>query len=583
MDFLRNRPRESFRRYSWAANDRNEQCWPCQWGTVDGISGAAPGKGLEILPNYVANQSGVLTDAYNQTSEFNNSDVTGEFSIGGKYALSSDVVLEASYNPDFSQIEGDAAQVDVNTTIALFFPERRPFFQEGADVFRTLFNSFYTRTVNDPQYAVKLVSRKPGFTIGFMSAQDENTPYMIPLEESSVLINTGKSWVNVLRGTRPVGESSQLGFIVTDRRFDGGGYGTILGVDGDVRITQSTSVDGQFLASFTGEPDESGASSGLTGMTVADGERTAVFDGESFQGNAFITRLKRFARHWSFMLNYDQVDPSYRTETGYDPWVNYRSASLWTMYTFYPENGIFQRLQPQIYVDSRWRFDGVRRWDHQNLSLNSQLRWAQTRFTVSVRRGSEAWTSRLSGSMIEYNDLLTARFDATSRFSKQLGYALSVTGGRTVARFAETVGDETSVEFSLDLKPVDRLVVEPDINYVRSTHVDTEMELFRQFIARTRFRLQVNRELSVRLVVQYNDSKAAFFTGAGAQGPEYFRWSNKAWDIDPLITYRLSPFSVLYAGSTHDYSYFDGDESISPDWKLGSRQFFVKLQYLFQV
>ena len=150
-------------------------------------------------------------------SGFDDGDVNGEMSLAGKYAISSDVTMEAAYNPDFSQIEGDAAQVDVNTTISLFYPERRPFFQEGADVFRTLFNSFYTRTVNDPEYAVKLVSRKPGFTLGVMSAQDETTPYLVPLEESSSLINAGRSWVNVVRGTTPVDDGSQVGFLVADR------------------------------------------------------------------------------------------------------------------------------------------------------------------------------------------------------------------------------------------------------------------------------------------------------------------------------------------------------------------------------
>jgi len=58
MDFWRNRPRESFKQYSWAAYDRNEQCWPCQWGTVSGIEDVVPGKGFELMPTFVAHQSG---------------------------------------------------------------------------------------------------------------------------------------------------------------------------------------------------------------------------------------------------------------------------------------------------------------------------------------------------------------------------------------------------------------------------------------------------------------------------------------------------------------------------------------------
>jgi len=572
IDFWRIRPRESYHQYSWAAYDRNERCFPCQWGTVEGIADVQPGKGLEILPSMVGNQSGALADGGDPNSGFDNEDADAEFSVGTKYSIASDMTLEATYNPDFSQIEADAAQVDVNTTIALFYPERRPFFQEGADVFRTLFNSFYTRTVNDPQYAVKMVSRKPGFTFGLMSAADENTAYIVPLEESSSMLLPGKSYVNVLRGSRSIAEGSQLGFIVTDRRFEAGGYGTIVGIDGDIRLTPSIGIDGQFLTSFTGEPVEAGASASLAGVPIGGTDHTALFDGESFQGNAFIARLKRFARHWSFLLDYNQVDPSYRTQTGYDPWINYRNGSIWSQYRLYPEGGPFQRLQTEIYLDGRWLFDGTRRWEHQTVSVYGQLRWAQTGISLAGRRGSETWTSYWTGERIEYDDLLYFDLDVNCRPSDKIGVFASVELGRTVARFADAVGNERSVDFTLDLKPIDRFTIEPNFNWVKSTEIETGDHLFRQYIARTRFQLQVNRQASVRLVVQYNDSKSPmpWLTG-------------KAWDIDPLITYRLSPFTVLYLGSTHDYSYFDADEPGPSRWKLSSRQFFMKLQYLFQM
>ncbi|HKK20667.1 MAG TPA: carbohydrate binding family 9 domain-containing protein, partial [candidate division Zixibacteria bacterium] len=335
MDFWRNRPRQSSHQYSWAAYNRNEQCWPCQWGEVNGIGDVNPGKGMEILPTYVAHQAGYLNDDGDPTSGFHEGDVSGELSLGAKYSISSNATLEGAYNPDFSQIESDAAQVDVNSTIALFYPERRPFFQEGSDIFRTLFNSFYTRTVNDPQYATKFITRTSDYSIGFMSAEDKNTPYLLPLEERSVLFNSGKSYVNVLRGSRAIGSESRVGFILTDRRLDGGGYGTIASVDGRFRLTQQYSVLGQFISSFTGEPDKAGPSAGLEGVRIDRGKRTAIFDGESFHGNALITQLRRQAREWSFTIDYDQVEPSYRTLTGYDPWVDYRNTFVGTQYNFY--------------------------------------------------------------------------------------------------------------------------------------------------------------------------------------------------------------------------------------------------------
>jgi hypothetical protein len=583
MDFWRNRPRDSNHQYSWAANDRNEQCFPCKWGTVTGIEGARPGRGLEVLPTYVAFQSSQLNNPGDPDSPFEDGDILGELSLGGKYAVSSDATLEASYNPDFSQIEGDAAQVDVNTTIALFYPERRPFFQEGSDVFLTLFNSFYTRTVNDPEYAVKLVSRKPGYTLGFMSAQDENTPYMVPLEESTELFVTGRSWVNVLRASRSFGTGSQFGFIATDRRLEGGGYGTILALDGDIRLAPSYGIDGQFLASFTGEPAEAGSSAYLGNTTIDEGRRTAKFDGESFAGNAFITRLKHFARDWSSQLTYSQCDPDYRTETGYDPWVNYRDASWFNSYTFYFDNGLLQRLQPNVYAEARWRYDGVRRWEHLRASLTAQLRWAQTSVTILGTRGTEDWTSQVTGTLIPYDKLYSGGLSANSQLNDKIGCYAEFEYGRSVALFAEAIGRESRVEAGLDLKPIDRLLVSPDFDFVRSVHTESNKELFRQFIARTRINLQVNRELSLRLIVQYNKANASFYLGEGVDGPEYFEYQREVWDVDPLLTYRLSSFSVLHAGSTHHFNNYPVDGNVLDRWELSSRQFFVKLQYLFQV
>jgi hypothetical protein len=115
----------------------------------------------------------------------------------------------------------------------------------------------------------------------------------------------------------------------------------------------------------------------------------------------------------------------------------------------------------------------------------------------------------------------------------------------------------------LTIKPADRIVIEPNVRYARSTDAATGDELYSGYIARTRVRFQFNRELSLRLVVQYNDF-------------------GETWDVDPLITYQISPFSVLYLGSTYNYANVQLAEDAPYQWKMTSRQFFIKLQYLFQ-
>jgi hypothetical protein len=557
MNFVREHPRDSYRQFTWAAYDRDEKCWPCKWGTIDGIHNVHPGKGFEVLPTFVGYQTGSLADPNTVDSPFENEDPDGELSIGGKYSVSSDITLEGTYNPDFSQIESDAAQIEVNSTVSLFYPERRPFFQEGSDIFRTIFNAFYTRTVNDPQFAVKMTGRMNKTSIGFLSALDDNTPYLIPLEEQSIMRNTGDSYVNVLRASRTLGEDRHVGFILNDRRFDGDGSGTVFGIDGDIRLSQNYSFAGQYLTTHTKESVDSLLSEGLEDVYFDNGKHTAAFDGESYSGDAFIIQFRRRARHLSWTLDYNQVSPTYRTEVGYDPWNDYRNLSLYSNYTIYPEKGIFDRITPQFYADGRWNFDNERKWYHASVAVTGRLKLAQTGFGTQYSRSSETWWG------VDFKDLWNANIFVESQLNDQIGYFVSFDRGQGAAVWVPAKGNETSLYVSFNLKPIDRLIIEPDFNFSRSTHVETAERLFNGYITRTRIRFQANRELSFRFVIQYNDF-------------------NQLWEFDPLMTYRLGSFTVFYVGSTYDFDQYPVQIGDPSKWRLCSRQFFMKLQYLFR-
>jgi hypothetical protein len=126
------------------------------------------------------------------------------------------------------------------------------------------------------------------------------------------------------------------------------------------------------------------------------------------------------------------------------------------------------------------------------------------------------------------------------------------------------MGKETNVGVWADIKPIDRLLLAFAYARVTSDDVDTDERLFSQSVFRTRIGFQILRELSARLILQYND-----------------RYDT--WDVDPLVTYRLNPFSIFYVGSARNYQDFDQVESGLDGWTLTDRQYFVKLQYLFQL
>ncbi|MEW5796144.1 MAG: DUF5916 domain-containing protein [Candidatus Zixiibacteriota bacterium] len=597
VDFQRGHPRETTRFYSWSPNTYDEQCWPCQWGTVEGITGVRPGKGLEILPSFVSTQAGELagmrelsTSQINPDTSFQNGDILGELSIGAKYSVNSDVTIEGTYNPDFSQVEADAAQVDVNSTVSLFYPERRPFFQEGSDLFITLFNSFYTRMVNDPDVAAKVTARWNRFSLAYTMAHDENSPYSIPVEERGWTPVIGKSTVNVVRGLGNVGSGSTLGFLVSHRGYEHDGAGSILAGDMEIKLSRSYTVVGQGVISHTREPKITDPVQieklALPSGSMFDNNKYTVdLDGEKYWGTAFISQFRRRARHWNFTINYDQLTPTYRTQVGYDPWNDQKTFFAFTTYNFRPTSGIFERIGPQIGVSRRWSFGAgdeevVRKWARFNTNVSANLRWAQTYIEMGTEQGSQRWFGH------EYDKLFTARLTVFSQPHSKLGYNFTYRYGQGPAVFANAKGNETGVNAGLDLKPIDRLVVEPSFNYSRSKHTDTHDVLFEETILRSRFRFQVNPRLSLRLVVQYDDYDVNVFVGA----PAYYHISGRTWEFDPLLTYRINSFSMFYFGSTHDLldfgvptDGFDLPDSAPSQWRQSSRQFFMKLQYLFQI
>ncbi|MCP4290514.1 MAG: carbohydrate binding family 9 domain-containing protein [bacterium] len=577
LNFQRTHPRESTHQSTWAARDRNDQCRPCQWGFVQGVNGVSAGKGLEFLPAMIGYQTAEIENDLDGDSGMSSEDIMGEVSLGAKYSVTSDITLEATINPDYSQIEADADQINVNTTILQRFPERRPFFQEGNDLFRTYFNSFYTRMVVDPVVAVKGTARWSKSSVAAFYASDENSPYIIPTEERSYMENLGRSDVSVLRGLHSLGNNSQVGFMLTDRRYDAGGVGTIYAGDANFRLTNTLSLMGQFVHSETEESDGIEIS---PGETFADGKYTVDLDGEKYNGNAFITELRRSADHWNFVLDYNQVGQTYRTQTGYDPWNDQRNSFIYTNYNINFEEGMIERISPSAFVNGRWNMAGHRKWLHSSAGVDVRLRWAQTNFSFNYERGEEVWSDIL------FDELWSARFRWDSRPWDRLGYYMMVQISETPALFSLERGDQVRASFALDIKPMDNLIIEPTLDYIRSDDHSTGELLFEQVIARARVRLQLSRRLSLRLVVQHNNSENPPYREEAIDGnfPRYHMYFGGKWEVDPLLTYRVNSFSVFYLGSTHDFRDFQAASQSQPtQWRQTSRQYFMKIQYLFQM
>jgi hypothetical protein len=553
VNVWRNRPRASREQYTWAAVDRDESCWACQWGTLAGMRDVRPGLGLELLPAFTARHEGTRRD----DGSFHDGDILGEPSLGFKYSPTSTFTAETTINPDFSQVESDAEQIDANTTFALSYPEKRPFFLEGAEMFDTWFNTVYTRSINDPELAFKLTARPGRTNMALLSARDARTPIILPFAERSGFVDAARSWTNLARVRHSLGDQAHLGLIATDRRYDGGGSATLGGIDGRIRLSRTAQVEAQLLLTRTAEPNDPSLTERLGDLTFDQGRHTAAFDGETFNGHAIFAGFEQETRTWGVNAEYWERSPGFRADTGFEPRNDQRLGEVSTYYIRRWTAGLVEWVNPSLTAARMWNFTGLRKDEWLWGGVAARLRTAQTQISLNAMRSNERFGDR------EFNGIEEVNLAVNSTPSAWLSCTAEARTGHRIARRELVMGNERAAEAVVELRPFDRVVIATSGEWTRSDNLATGERLFDGYVARAKLYLQFSRELSTRLVVQFDDF-------------------DQRWELDPLVTYRLNPFSIFYVGSTRNYQRFatlaDGPES----WQLGERTYFLKLQYLFR-
>ncbi len=308
FDALRFYPRSQRARISSHPLDRNVSCYLCQESKMSGFSGVTPGKNLEVAPTATASRTDRREDFPQGSLEEGN--VESDLGLTAKWGITPNLTLNAALNPDFSQVEADAAQLEVNNQFALFFPEKRPFFLEGADFFSTPFQAVFSRNVADPAWGVKLTGKEGKNALGVFAARDDRTNLLFPGSNGSAATSLDMETTDaVLRYRRDLGKSSAVGVLFTGR--DGDGYRNhVAGIDGRYRLSDAGFFRGQFLRSRTEYP----------GSVIAD---FGQLSGRR-QDDAYWLSYDHNARNWYGYLRYEDVGRDFRADMGFMPRVDYK-------------------------------------------------------------------------------------------------------------------------------------------------------------------------------------------------------------------------------------------------------------------
>jgi len=547
VDVIRIYPRDQRMTLRSQRQDRNRACYLCQVSRLEGLEGIAPGRNLELTPT--------LTGLYSQEREELTDPALTTVSDGldaglnARWGMTDNLTLNAALNPDFSQVEADVAQLDVNTEFALFYPEKRPFFLEGAETYNSPIDAVYTRTVVDPSWGVKVSGKHGRNALGAFVTQDETTTLLLPGAEESELDGLDRGNLNgVVRWRRDIGDNSSFGALVTARSGEGYHNG-VIGVDGLVRLGDADWIEYQALASSTEYPG-----------SIADAYDQP--DG-SFSGTASVVHYKHLTRDWNWTVSYENLARGFRADSGFVPQVDYRQGAAEFEHRWWGS------------VDDWWtRFEIGAEWNHTETQSGELLEhewegWVNVqgpRQSILWLQGG--WRKRgFGGQRFDqaFGSLwgeIWATGDLFLGLSVDFGDALDVANTRNGSRlrFAPEVTWRPGRHLHLGLSQVsERLDVE-------------DGRLYQANLSRLRAVWQFNVRTFVRAIVEYThvDRDLGLYLD-----PEDLDARTRALFTQLLFSYKLNPQTVLFLGYSDTQA---GDDVVEST--VANRSVFVKVGYV---
>ena len=249
---------------SWMPISRDVTGLLNQAGHITGLEGISTERTLELIPSFIVSETGRHVRSLSRAQgkvpgvvdngTFVNQPVLFEPSLTAKLVASSALTLDMAINPDFAQVEADAPVSFANQRFPIFFEEKRPFFLEGIEIFRTQIAAVHTRTISDPDVAAKVTGRRGKYTYGLLYASD-NAPGNYEddirydpenLPEGFARLNERNSKVGILRVKRDFGKENFFGFLATSYNFaNRSNY--VGGFDARLKFDKQTSLDFQVL------------------------------------------------------------------------------------------------------------------------------------------------------------------------------------------------------------------------------------------------------------------------------------------------------------------------------------------------
>jgi hypothetical protein len=484
----------------------------------------------EVLPSatYARNEVRQSPDVWGAAED------KRDVGFSAKVGVTSTVTLDATVNPDFSQIESDAFQVEVNQRFPIFFREKRPFFMEGTGIFalagagndNSLRTAVHTRRIVDPSFGAKVTGSLGRVAFGGLSAVDDAGEH--------------DRFFNVGRMQYSFGPSNYVGALYTDVTSSVDSN-RVVGMDAKWRLSSTQRIDGFALLSRTqsGENDAIGGGGAQIGYSYETSKWTLAgaaehYDDDFRMATAFINRVG-ITGGWAF------INRSWYPDKTKYPWIR-RFAIVSFQKGGYDRNAggaeYFGLLGGQFNF-SRQGFlrvqaqRGFEHWQHQRFNIGGVNAFG---FIQAYR-----WLA-LNGGLFTGPSVY---YDPVDPFQ----------------------GHQDSASIGVTFQPNGRLSQEVGVDRVNFERESTGERVYALTIVNTKTTYQFTRAFSVRGIVQYDSSRARVLT-------------------DLLGSYEPTPGTVAYVGYgslIEQREFVDGRwVPLTGQYQTTQRGLFLKVSYLYR-
>ena len=546
---------------TWADTRRASSSFLTQSGTLAGLHDLERGIVTELSPFVTASLGGVRDPS---TGIFDRGDV--DPSAGANLRLGfTNFALDATVNPDFSTVESDEGQVTVNERFALFFPEKRPFFLEGIELFATPNQLVYTRRINDPIAGAKMTGKFGRLATAYLAALDETG-------EDDALFNIGRLRYDL-------GSASTGGFTYTDR-IAGDAYNRVASADAHIVFARLYFLEGQLGNSWTRD-----------GAGSRDG---AIWKAE----------FDRTGRSWGFNYRLNGIAPDFATQSGFVNRTGIVSGSAFNRLSFYGSRGAL--------IEQFTTFFGVNRlWDYDDFSLGDAIEGDEQINTRYNFRGGWSAAAGLERRFYFFDpasfgghevsgpggplpflpaEKVTGQLAVSASVSTPTfqSFSASVNAGFGEAPiFAEAAeGHGMELGASLTVRPVSSIRATGSVNYFRLARDRDDSEFARAIIPRLKVEFQPARAFFFRFIGEYRAERQAALRNATDGAPILVGGSSDTgrddnhFRIDWLAAYEPTPGTALYFG--YGSTLQDSGALSFSNVRRNDDAFFLKAAYLIR-